>query len=477
MKLSVFRPVFVWAMFSLFLIGCTKEDSVPLENAPDGMDDFGLSISGEIAVPTELQDNQGPHKHVFLTERSAGFTEGFESTTKGSYTGAEVQLSSSGSWFLSDALLGSLSNDRKFGTRSVRIRNTGYAIMNFNMDNGVELIRVRHAVYGGDGSSTWRLIVSYDNGGSWFFAGNTITTSSTALNTVTFTINDPQPARYGVYKTGGGGNRLNIDNVEVTTATSGGGGGSGPTRDSNLTFGNPSNAGTSATNYFLAKDDYTLSYNNDRGTANWVSWHLSSAWTGNTSRCNCFRQDTDLPGSFFRATTSDYTNSGFDRGHLCPSADRNGSSEDNANTYFMTNIAPQSPDNNQRSWATFENYLRSLTEQGFEVHLVSGVAGSGGTGRNGFASTIDGGNITVPDSFWKVALVLPNGSDDISRVNSGTRIIAINVPNDQNISTDWQQFLTSVDAIEALTGYDLFENIPDSVEAVVEAQVDSGASS
>ena len=475
MKSLSSRPIVIYSLILFFLIGCSKEESIVFEEIETLSVTDALSIEGTLDFDTQFQDNQGPHKHTFSTERADGFTEGFESASKGSYTAANISSSSSGSWLLSDALIGTLSNDRKFGSRSLRMRNTGYAVMNFNMDNGIELIRIRHAKYGNDGNSQWRLIVSYDNGGSWFFAGETVNTSSTALNTVTFTINDARTARYGIYKTGGGGERLNIDNVEITT--SGSGGGSGPERDSNLTFGNPSNAGSGSTNYFLAKDDYTVSYNNGRGTANWVSWHLSSAWTGNTPRCNCFRQDTALPSSFFRATTSDYTNSGFDRGHLCPSADRNGSSEDNANTYFMTNIAPQSPDNNQRSWASFENYLRSLTDEGFEIHIVTGVAGTGGTGRNGFANTIDNGNITVPDSFWKVALILPNGSNDISRVTTGTRIISVNVPNDQNIGTDWRQFRTTVNNIENITGYDLFENIPNSIEVIIEARIDNGPSS
>lgn len=473
MKLATLKPIAVLSILMFFIVGCSKQDDVPLEVIVDSSINIDLTIEGTLDFPTQFQDNQGPHKHTFSARRSAGFTEGFESASKGGYSRGNVNLSSSGSWLLSDALIGTLSNDRKFGTRSLRIRNTGYSIMSFNMDNGVELIRVRHAKYGNDGSSQWRLIVSYDNGGSWFFAGSTVNTTSTSLNTVTFTINDSRAARYGIYKTGGGGNRISIDNVEMTT--SGSGGESGPTRDSNLVFGNPSNAQFGSTNYFLTKDDYTASYNNSRGTANWVSWHLSSAWTGNTPRCNCFRQDTSLPSSFFRATTSDYTNSGFDRGHLCPSADRNGSSEDNANTYFMTNIAPQSPDNNQRSWASFENYLRSLTQQGFEIHIVTGVSGMGGTGRNGFANTIDNGNITVPDSFWKVALILPNGSNDISRVTTSTRIISINVPNNQNISTDWRQFTTSVNAIENITGYDLFENIPNNIESVIEARIDNSS--
>ena len=473
MNLSITKARAAGILFSFLLLGCTQEEDAYFES--ELASDETLNLSGELSVEVTYQDNHGPHKHNFTTQKALGFTETFESGSKGSYAGASVTLPLSGSWFLNDALIGTLSNDRKFGSRSLRLRNTGYAIMNFNMDNGVTTIRVRHAKYGNDGNSSWRLIVSYDNGSSWFFAGNTINTTSTTLNTVTFNINDSRAARYGIYKTGGGSSRLNIDNVEIATGITGGGDPGNPARDSNLTFGNPSNATTSSTNYFLNKDEYTLSYNNSKGTANWVSWHLSSAWTGSASRCNCFRGDSALPNGFFVATTSDYTNSGFDRGHLCPSADRNGSSADNAETYLMTNIAPQSPDNNQRSWASFENYLRSLTEDGFEVHIVSGVVGSGGSGRNGFASTIDNGNITVPNAFWKVALILPNGSNDISRVSTATRVIAINVPNDQNISTDWRSFLTSVNAIENSTGYDLFENIPNSIEAVIEARVDTGA--
>ena len=455
----------------LFTIGCSTDDEVIYEE----IEYLPLEVVGEIKVPINYYDNDGPHEHNFSGKRSDGFTETYESGTKGSYTGGSVNLSSSGTWFLSDALLGTLSNDRKFGSKSVRIRNTGYAIMSFNMDNGAQSISIRHAKYGNDGTSSWRLIASYDDGGSWVFAGSTITTNSTTLNTVTFTLNESNSVRYGIYKTSGGSNRINIDNVEINVGSSGGG---TATQDSNLTFGNPSNATTSnPNNYFLAKPDFSISYNNSNGTSNWVSWHLSSAWTGDTPRCNCFKRDTDLPSNFFRAVTSDYTNSGFDRGHICPSADRNGSADSNENTYFMTNIAPQAPDNNRRTWVNFENYLRSLILEGNEVHILAGVIGSGGTGSNGFASTIDNGNITVPDSFWKVALILPNGSDDINRVNTSTRVIAINVPNDQGIDSDWTQFKTTVNSIENLTGYDLFENIPNSIESVLESNIDNGPSS
>lgn len=475
MKYFVTKPISVLIFASLFIVGCAKEDPI-IETSLYGVaPPEAVIISGELDVPTYYMDNQGPHKHNPSAAKLTGFTETFESGSKGSYAGGNIDLVSSGSWYLEDALLGSLANDRKYGSKSVRIRNNGSATMNFNMDNGASAVLIRHAVYGNNGPSDWRLIASYDDGTSWYYVGATVTTSSTTLNTVKFEVNDTESVRYGIQKISGGSNRINIDNVEMNVG--GTGGGDDPGLDSNLTFGNPSDAASDPENYFLDKPDFTLSYNNDNGTPNWVSWHLSAAWTGNTPRCNCFKSDTTLPSNFFRATKGDYTNSGFDRGHLCPSADRNGNEASNENTYYMTNIAPQAPDNNQRSWANFENYLRSLTLEGNEIHIVSGVTGTGGTGRNGPANTIAGGQVNVPDSFWKAALVLPNGTDDILRVTSATRIIVILVPNDQAIDTDWTQFKTTVDDIENLTGYDLFENIPDTIESIVESTVDNGPSS
>ncbi len=458
MKLTILKLLTLFTV--LFLSSCSNDDSY-VEN------DNPLEIKGLIKSAVFHYDNQGPHEHNYSKSTSTGFMETFESGSKGSYAGATVSVSS-GDWYLSDALLGSLSNDRKYGSKSIRLRNTGYASMSFDLINGAEKVTIRHAKYGTNGTSKWRLIASYDNGVSWSYVGEEITTDSTELNTVTFTVNETNSVRYGVQKTSGGANRLNIDNFEITTTSNSGETGN-PTQDSNLTFGNPSNANTNADNYFLSKPDFTLSYNNSKGSSNWVSWHLSTAWTGNSPRCNCFKQDKTLPDNFFRATTSDYTNTGFDRGHLCPSADRNGSAISNENTYYMTNIAPQAPDNNRKTWVNFENYLRTLIESGNEIHIVAGVVGSGGTGSNGFVSTIDNGNINVPDSFWKVALVLPNGSNDIERVTTATKVIAINVPNDQGVSSEWTQYQTSVDSIESLTGYDLFENIPDNIEVILES--------
>jgi DNA/RNA endonuclease G (NUC1) len=247
----------------------------------------------------------------------------------------------------------------------------------------------------------------------------------------------------------------------------------GPTPGVHLTMGNPSNATTDINqpnNYLLVKPELAISYNRDRGGPNWVSWHLSDDWTGSLTRVDTFRPDPALPSSWNRVNQFDYQGSGFDRGHMTPSADRLFSLPINQATFLMDNIIPQAPDNNQQTWNNMEQALRTYTPAN-ELYIVSGGAGIGGTGSNGFANTIAGGRITVPAYTWKVALVIPKGDNDISRVSCASRTIAVIVPNTQGTNPDWTVYLTSVDAVETLTGYDFFSNLPDAVENCVEASV------
>ena len=243
-----------------------------------------------------------------------------------------------------------------------------------------------------------------------------------------------------------------------------------------LTFGNPSNAVADLSqpnNYLMEKPSFTLSYNRDKGTPNWVSWHLETAWTGNLPRNDTFRADPAVSPDWYRVQSTDYFASGFDRGHMTPNADRDNSASIplNQETFLMSNMVPQAPNNNQGPWADFENFLRTLLATN-EVYVVAGPAGVGGSGDNGPANTIANGHVTVPAYTWKVALVLPAGDNDVSRVNAATRTIAVIMPNQNSINSDWHTYLTTVDAVEALTGYDFFANVPDAVENSIEAGVD-----
>jgi DNA/RNA endonuclease G (NUC1) len=248
-----------------------------------------------------------------------------------------------------------------------------------------------------------------------------------------------------------------------------------------LTMGNPSNAVADTSqfnNYLMEKPTYSLSYNRDKGTPNWVSWHLEPAWFGSLARFDTFRPDPAVPADWYRVQATDYSGSGFDRGHMTPNADRDNENRKpiNQETYLMSNMVPQAPDNNQGPWAAFENYLRSIVSapNNNEVYIVSGPLGVGGSGANGgTTTTVGGGHVTVPAFTWKVVLVIPIGDNDVSRVTAATRTIAIMMPNQQGIrNTPWQNFRVTVDQVEQATGYDFFANVPDTIENAIEAGFD-----
>jgi endonuclease G len=105
-----------------------------------------------------------------------------------------------------------------------------------------------------------------------------------------------------------------------------------------LMLGNPSSATpTKLTpdNYLMVKNQYALSYNNSKGTANWVAWQLNKSWLGDAERQNNFRPDSTLPAGWVRITPSAYTGSGYDKGHIAPSGDRTKTVEDNSSTFLM----------------------------------------------------------------------------------------------------------------------------------------------
>jgi endonuclease G len=139
----------------------------------------------------------------------------------------------------------------------------------------------------------------------------------------------------------------------------------------------------------------------------------------------------------------------------------------------MTNMIPQAPVMNQQTWANMEDSLRRLVNQGNEIYIIMGSYGSGGTGNNGLATTVNGGNVTVPATVWKVALVIPNGNNDSSRVDSGVRLIAVSIANSNTSTGSWKNYRTSVDAIEAATGYDLFDRLSVALQGVIEVRVDN----
>ncbi|MBQ5470730.1 MAG: DNA/RNA non-specific endonuclease [Treponema sp.] len=255
--------------------------------------------------------------------------------------------------------------------------------------------------------------------------------------------------------------------------------------NSHMFWGNPSGATNdvkNSENYLMTKGQYALSYNSTTCNPNWVMWHLGTSDLGAADRSNDFRADENLPSAFYAVVKADYqyTKYGFDRGHVCPSADRTASQTDNSATFYMTNMIPQSPDCNRVVWKDFEAYERNLVATGGkELYVVAGPYGVGGESAAGKFDYIvltgkgSGHQITVPSYCWKIVLVIDEGDNDFNRVNKDSTVIALWMPNAQGIGKtgSWEQFLTSVDYIEEQTGYDFLACIPNEIEDVLEAKV------
>ncbi|MEZ5036646.1 MAG: InlB B-repeat-containing protein [Chitinophagales bacterium] len=142
--------------------------------------------------------------------------EDFETGTKGSYGAGNVTCTA-GSWNFNDALIGNSASDRKNGTQSARIRNSGIVSMNFDVATGIGTIDILHAVYGSDANSTWKLEASIDGGTTWTaFVSSTITTSTTTLTNQNFVVNLSGNVRFRIVKTDGTSERLNIDDIYIT---------------------------------------------------------------------------------------------------------------------------------------------------------------------------------------------------------------------------------------------------------------------
>ncbi|MEI7770803.1 MAG: DNA/RNA non-specific endonuclease [Chloroflexales bacterium] len=236
----------------------------------------------------------------------------------------------------------------------------------------------------------------------------------------------------------------------------------------NLRLGNPSAATHDASqpnNYLIERPQYALSYNRDHGTPNWVSWQITASDLGDVQRSNIFDPDTTLPKGWYQVKTGDYTGSGYDRGHMCPSADRSATQEDNQATFTLTNIVPQAPDNNRVTWEHLEALSRTLVHKGHVLYVIAGGDGSNGT--------IAKGKILVPGYTWKIIVVMPVGTSDITKISADTPVIAVRIPNQLGVKiNDWDSYRVKIADIEAASGYHFLTNLPPEIQQALKSKVD-----
>jgi endonuclease G len=220
----------------------------------------------------------------------------------------------------------------------------------------------------------------------------------------------------------------------------------------------------SSDDYWIDDRYFVLSYNSKREVPNWVSWRLVVADLGTAPRQNDFRSDSLLPASFPAVGPTDYTGSGYDRGHMCPSGDRTSTVEANSATFLMTNMQPQKHELNAGPWEELETFERSLVDsQGKQVFIMAG-------GIFDPQPPTIGPGIAVPRANYKIVVALSPGQG-VADVTVDTPLYAVIMPNETTVTgTHWQQYAVSVDDIEKATGYDLMNRVPDAISRVLEAK-------
>lgn len=467
---------FLFAVYS-----CTKEGAIHFSNPnvnpnPDTV--YGTPPPAASNTPYDLTE-----------------TFDYNYALKNGYASDTTTLSS-GVWTLADALL-TTQDTTRIGTWCVRIQTTGSVTTNFSI-NGLKMVYVSSSVYNKDGAASYQLQASTD-GNTFSPVGAPTSVSSTTMHIDSFVINTTAPVRIRIAKISGGGKRIDIDNIEfkgignpgfkVDTSING----TPPSYDgdttprlvvvtasdvvqplagdnSNMLLGNPSGADSTSTNkdnHLFNQHYYIESYSETQGKPNWTAWHLGNDDIGSSGRGDDFAAWAGLPAGWYLVRASDYSNSGYERGHNCPSADRTSTVNANDATFLMTNMMPQTAANNEHTWGNLENDTRSLVQNGNEAYIYCGSYGNAGT--------IDNGHVTVPTNTWKIVVILPKGDNDISRITAATRVIAVNIPNTNSVNADWKQYIVTVDDIEKATGYSFFSTITDSaVRDALKSKKDSG---
>ncbi len=200
---------------------------------------------------------------------------------------------------------------------------------------------------------------------------------------------------------------------------------------------------------------YTLGYNEKHEQAEWVYYQLTKAEVeGTVPRKDAFRQDAAV--STGSASLADYRSSGFDRGHLAPAADMKWSETAMSESFFMSNMSPQSPGFNRGIWKRLEAKVREWAVENEEIYIVTGPFLVNGL------PTIGSNEVSVPNAYYKVILDLKGNE------TKGIGFILENKGSNQPL----ESFAVTIDSVESLSGLDFFGNLEDSQESNHESVID-----
>jgi endonuclease G, mitochondrial len=207
---------------------------------------------------------------------------------------------------------------------------------------------------------------------------------------------------------------------------------------------------------------YTLCYRESYEEAEWSAYELTvGELIKDTVRSNDFRPDPGI--STGSASLSDYRGSGYDRGHLTPAADMAFNKTAMSESFYLSNMVPQTAGCNRGIWKELEEFVRTETPHTGRIYVISGpvlehpAAAYKSIGKN---------NVAVPEYLYKV-LLAPRYADETDAATpddaAGIMAVGFIIPNRDCTGSIWDYAVT-VDTVEARTGLDFYSLLDDAAE-------------
>ena len=197
---------------------------------------------------------------------------------------------------------------------------------------------------------------------------------------------------------------------------------------------------------YLCKTNYAIHYRNDTRTPEYVVEHVTKeSVTGPAKRKDDFRADPSVPVEH-QSQLTDYAGVPYDRGHISPAGDNTQTDEIMSESFFLSNMMPQVPNNNRGIWKQLETYVRNWVLEGNDIYVVSGTAYSAGF------QTIGNNHVGIPTYVWKVVIDRAHG-----------KAIGFFIPNTALPVGDLPKYATSVAQIEQHTGIHFMPQIPSNL--------------
>lgn len=212
----------------------------------------------------------------------------------------------------------------------------------------------------------------------------------------------------------------------------------------------------SAGDRIIEYNGFTVCYDEPKRIPLWVAYEFTSDETDGPVKRQGKYFYIDRGVRYWQADNSDYSGSGWSRGHMAPAGDFKWNEQSMWDTFSFTNVCPQDPEMNDGCWQTLEKHVRRMANKYGKVYVVTGPLTVEKPPRMG------NNNVAIPYAFFKVLLTQKSG------VYHSIGFIMQNNAQPQTLG----ESVVSVNEVERQSGLDFFTALDDSAEEQIEAETD-----